>query len=160
MVKDKMNSEIEEENTPENEEESIESSTEKEEESTDEQKDVSENTIEDIKPPSKIKKLYREIVKQTHPDKVKNKKLNGLYLVATKAYEQDDLLKIYAVCSELDIEYEIEDIDYQNIVNRISMLKDRINFLESTYTWKWHHSQDPKEKENIILKYISSQLKN
>jgi len=35
---------------------------------------------------TKVKKIYREIVKSTHPDKIKNSKLNELYLEATYLY--------------------------------------------------------------------------
>ena len=45
-----------------------------------------------------VKKLYRDIVKTTHPDKIKNHKLNELYLEATEAYEQNDIVTLYKVC--------------------------------------------------------------
>ena len=43
----------------------------------------------------KMRKLYREIVKQTHPDKIKNNKLNNLYIEAGKSYDSEDLFNIY-----------------------------------------------------------------
>ncbi len=109
---------------------------------------------------SKIKKLYREIVKRTHPDKIKNKKMNELYLRSTFFYESNDIAGIYSVCDELNIEYEVDEKDNEMIINKIKNLKSRIDFMESTITWKWFHSENEKEKEQLILRYIENQLNN
>ena len=120
-----------------------------------EEKDTKD--IEDIRSP-KLKKLYREIVKLTHPDKVKNSKLNDLYIKGTGFYDKNDIAGLYSICNELNIEYEVDDEDNVLISTKISTLKQRIGFMESTYTWKWHFSKDDSEKNNIILAYIRMQL--
>lgn len=121
--------------------------------------DVSEEVeIEPKKEKSpKVKKLYREIVKLTHPDKVKVKKLNDLYLKATEYYESDDITGLYTICTELGIEYELDESDNESILSKIKSLKGKIGFIESTFTWKWYSAKD-KEKENLILNYIQLQL--
>jgi len=108
---------------------------------------------------SKIKKLYREIVKLTHPDKVKIKKLNDLYLKSTEYYDNRDLIGIYAVCNELNIPYEITDDDIKIILEQINSFKNKINFLESTYTWKWFNCVDELEKNQILINYIKLKIK-
>jgi len=113
--------------------------------------------IEDVRSP-KLKKIYREIVKLTHPDKVKNSKLNDLYIKGTGFYDKNDIAGLYSICNELNIEYEVDDEDNVLISTKISTLKQRIGFMESTYTWKWHFSKDDSEKNNIILTYIRMQL--
>lgn len=105
----------------------------------------------------KVKKIYREIVKLTHPDKVKVKKLNDLYLKATEYYESDDITGLYTICNELGIEYELDESDNESILLKIKSLKGKIGFIESTFTWKWYSAKD-KEKENLILNYIQLQL--
>lgn len=123
--------------------------------------DVSEEVeIEPKKEKSpKVKKLYREIVKLTHPDKVKVKKLNDLYLKATEYYESDDITGLYTICIELGIEYELDESDNESILSKIKSLKGKIGFIESTFTWKWYSAKDKeKEKENLILNYIKLQL--
>ena len=129
----------------------------------DEQQDQKEEIVQNEENPTdfrneKLKKLYREIAKLTHPDKIKNNKLNTLYLKATNYYDENNIIGIYAICNELAIDYEIDDDDISFIFQRIGNIKQRISFLESTYTWKWQHCEDPKEKENIIMKYIVSQI--
>ena len=108
----------------------------------------------------KVKKLYREIAKITHPDRIDNRKLNDLYLKATTCYDNNDRPGTYAICDELDIDYEPDDSDSQTISNKITDIKGKISFIESTMTWNWYHSKDDKEKEQMILGYIKNQLDN
>jgi hypothetical protein len=108
----------------------------------------------------KVKKLYREIAKLTHPDVVNNKKLNELYLKATQFYNNNDITGTYSICDELDIDYEPEESDNELISSKINGLKNRISFIESTLTWVWYHSNDDKQKEQILLRYIKNQLDN
>ena len=112
---------------------------------------------ENIKSP-KIKKLYREIVKLTHPDRVKNKRLNDLYLKATDFYDKNDIAGIYDICSELKIEYDMDEEDAVNIMIKIKTLKDRIGFVESTFTWKWHYCKTDQERDQLIYLYIRTQI--
>lgn len=106
---------------------------------------------------AKVKKIYREIVKLTHPDKVKVKKLNDLYLKATDYYDSNDIVGLYSICNELGIEYELDESDNESILLKIKSLKGKIGFIESTFTWKWYSAKE-KEKENLILNYIQLQL--
>ena len=106
----------------------------------------------------KIKKLYREIVKLTHPDKVRDSKLNDIYIKSTKSYDENDLISIYAICSELHIEYESDETDNVFISDRITVLKERINFMESTFTWKWYTADDNRQKDDVLMNYIRAQL--
>lgn len=132
--------------------------TKEENESTpdEDQSEEIQNT-EDTKP-AKIKKLYREIVKMTHPDRVKNKKLNEIYIKATGMYDKNDMAGIYSICNDLKIEYDLDEGDAENIDIKIKTLKDRIGFIESTITWKWYYSKTPQEKEQLVFLYIRMQL--
>ena len=104
------------------------------------------------------KKLYRDIAKTTHPDKIKNHKLNELYLEATEAYEQNDIVTLYKVCSELNIDFELPEDFISQIREKIDIFKDRVLFLESTYTFKWVKSGSINDKNKIIVEYIRSHL--
>lgn len=117
--------------------------------------------VEDIsiKKDDKIKKIYREIAKMTHPDKVDNKKLNDIYIKASTHYDNNDLIQIYSICDELGIEYDINEDDTDLIINNINNIKEKIQFIESTTTWKWYYTEDEGLKNEIILNYIRSQIK-
>lgn len=107
----------------------------------------------------KMKKLYREIVKKTHPDKIRDKKLNEIYIKATKYYNDADLLSIYKVCSDLHIYYEVDIEDNDYVKEKIVSVKDKINFIQATYTWKWHFTESESDKNSVIFEYIKGQIK-
>ena len=109
---------------------------------------------------SDVKKIYRKIVKSTHPDKIKNPKLNELYLEATNAYEINDLVTLYKVSSELMIEFEWSESILEQVKDKILNYKSQISFLESTYTFKWLKSSNEDEKLKIILSFIENKLNN
>jgi hypothetical protein len=112
-----------------------------------------------IKKDDKIKKIYREIAKKTHPDKVDNKKLNDIYIKASTHYDENDIIKIYSICDELGIDYDINETDDKLIITKIDNIRQKIKFIESTTTWKWFYTEDDGLKNEIILNYIRSQIK-
>lgn len=127
----------------------------------DEPNDPEENeeTDKNKKHLSQIKKLYREIVKLTHPDKIKNERLNEIYLKATSYYDVGNKIGIYAVCNELSIPYELETEDVELIYGEIQKYQQKINFIESTYTWKWYNCGDAEQKDQILLNYIKLKIR-
>ena len=143
------------ENMIKNAEEELLSEKEDKEDSEDDEDD---ETIDNLPKSDKIKKIYREIVKLTHPDKVSSKKLNDLYMESTNYYDDNNLPGLYSICNILNIEYEIEESDNVYISDRINSLKQRIDFIQSTFTWKWHHSVDEAERTNILMVYIKSRI--
>lgn len=127
-------------------------------EDTDRQHEKEESTeTELLEKNPKIKNLYRNIVKKTHPDRIGDSKLNNLYIESTKYYQQDDLLSLYKICDKLDIDYEFEDNDYFLIQTKIDKLKEKIKFLESTFTWLWINSEE-SQKNEIILSFVRLQI--
>jgi hypothetical protein len=58
----------------------------------------------------------------------------------------------------LDIDYDIEEVDNKEINKRIDSIKNRINFLENTFTYQWYIS-DERNKIMILLKFIENKLK-
>jgi len=106
-----------------------------------------------------LKKLYREIVKLTHPDIVRNKRLNELYLKAGRYYESKNKIGIFAICNELNIPYEISSEDIESIMSEIMQYREKIHFLESTYTWKWYYCKDDESKRTLIVEFINQKLR-
>jgi len=105
----------------------------------------------------RIKKLYRKIVMICHPDKNDQKELNLIYIKATKYYEDVNIIGIYNICDSLFIDYEVCEEDINSIKVEIEKMKDRIQFIENTLTWKWYN--DISSNRNVmIFEYIKSQL--
>lgn len=120
----------------------------------------SEINIEEIQTQHKdpkLKNIYRNIVKKTHPDKIDDNKLNEIYLQSTKFYEQNDLLSLYRICDKLNINYDLEENDYFLLQSKISELREKVKFLESTFTWMWINSQE-SQKEDIVLSFVRLQI--
>jgi hypothetical protein len=116
-----------------------------------------EETKEDIRNP-KLRNLYRSIVKLTHPDKVKDFRLNELYIESTKYYDSNDIMGLYSLCDKLFIDYEIEESEGESIKTEIDTLRNRVEFLQNTFTWKWFNQTDDSIKEMIIVTYIKTQI--
>lgn len=117
--------------------------------------DIKEKTKKD----DKLKSLFREIVKKTHPDKIEDEYLNNLYLVANESYETDDIFSLYKICSELHIEYEMNIEEKEVLEDQIFKLEGRISFMENSYTWNWANTNDKKIKEKLVFDYLKQQMK-
>lgn len=106
----------------------------------------------------KLRKIYRGIAKKTHPDKISDTRLNDIYIMASKMYESNDVMGIYSICDQLGIPYELTIEDSETLKSQISMMKERVGFMESTFTWKWYHTEDEGEKSRILVEYIKSKI--
>jgi hypothetical protein len=108
---------------------------------------------------AEVKRVYREIVKMTHADKVNDKRLNDIYIKSTELYNNNDKIGLYKICDELGIDYKLDENDTDIIEDKITDLKKKISFLESTFTWKWLNTKDEKLRDKIILDFISMRIK-
>ncbi len=115
-----------------------------------------EPTVVDKDP--KLRKLFRKIAKITHPDITKDSEMNELYVKSKTHYESDDLSGLYLLCDQLKIDFEIDDIDTELIQEKILSLKNKIEFLESTVTWRWYNETDQTRKQKLIVDYITRRL--
>lgn len=107
--------------------------------------------------PKEVRNIYREIVKLTHPDRVDDDKLKDIYINATECYENVDKFGLYKICDTLNIPYKIDIDDIEDINKTIEDFKNKIDFIESTFTWLWYNSEDSKKNE-ILLMFIKQHL--
>lgn len=138
--------------------ESIKNSEEEEEEESDNLDVDIERDLKEKESDFELKKIYREIVKITHPDIVKVKRLNDFYIKATIFYDDGDKIGLYKLCDDLGIIYELTEKDTDIIEGNIDKLKKKISFLESTFTWKWYNAEEDSEKNKILLEYVRQRL--
>lgn len=103
----------------------------------------------------KVKKLYREIVKKTHPDKTDIKELNDLYIKATIAAEEYNLFELFIVCNRLNIDVEIDMDDKNSLTTLIIMKKKEINDIESSFIWVYANSATDEDKNKIIELFVN-----
>lgn len=116
--------------------------------------DVDENTKK------KLKKIYKEIVKKTHPDKVDSEKYLDMYISAKKSFEENNVIDLYIICIDLGIDFEYDDTDIQSMIGIINSKKSKLKNIESSYLWLWVHSPNDVEKEKIVDLFIQTHHKN
>jgi hypothetical protein len=122
------------------------------------EEDSTEITLVEKVVDEKLRKIYRNIAKKTHPDKISDVRLNDIYIMASKMYDSNDVMGIYTICDQLGIPYELSIEDSEILKSQISMMKERVGFMESTFTWKWYHTEDESERSQILVEYIKSKI--
>lgn len=98
--------------------------------------------------PSELKKLYRSIAQITHPDKVQDIHLNGIFRQAAEAYNEENWMMLVELASELhiDIEY-LSDETCEEIEKSISTNQKKIIGIKNTFSYIWANQKDDKGKE-------------
>lgn len=132
------------------------------EQAQNQQQETSETSTEetlsankDVDP--KIKKMFKSIAKEVHPDKLvslpqeEKQKKKDLYQAARRALEEEDFASLYTICKELDLELpEIDEEATAKIGKQISSVKMEINRLKSTFMWQWLFATTKEQKDNLV----------
>jgi pyruvate/2-oxoglutarate dehydrogenase complex dihydrolipoamide acyltransferase (E2) component len=114
---------------------------------------VSENTK------VRIKKIYRNIVKLTHPDKVESEELNDLYIQATQAYEAYDIFELCFISKKLNIKVKLSLDETKTLNELIDSKKNDIKKIESSFIWLWINAPDNNEQNNLVDRFIEKHYK-
>ena len=103
---------------------------------------------------SKVKKIYREIVKLTHPDKTNSEEMVEIYRNATMAADNHNILDLFQICVELNIPIELDmgDVDVLNFL--IKNKKDGLKKIESSFIWLWLNAKTEEEKNKLVETFI------
>ena len=107
-----------------------------------------------------IKKLYREIVKETHPDKKKSKHSLETYLQAKESYENGNFIGLYLISVDLGLNFQLETEDDDLIKLNIEDKKKYLSNIEQSYLWIWLNAKNESEKKDIINIFINNTSKN
>jgi len=115
--------------------------------------DVSEN----IK--TKVKKIYREIVKLIHPDKTESNEFINLYYQATNYSEEYNLLGLYFICLDLKIDFEFDSEDIEFLEKLIELKKKECDNLTKSFVWLWCQLESEDKKNKIVELFIKDYYK-
>ena len=98
-----------------------------------------------------IKKLYRKIAENTHPDKTGNNQYADLFSEAARAYDQNDIGKLLEIAGNLNIELlELAPSSILLLENNIKTLSLEIHNKKNTVAWSWSKSSTDEEKDKLI----------
>ena len=105
----------------------------------------------------KIKKMFKSIAKEVHPDKLgslsqeEKQKKKDMYQNARRALEEEDFASLYTICKHLNLELpEIDEEGIAKIEKQITSIKKEINIVKSTFMWQWLFASDKQAKESLI----------
>jgi len=106
----------------------------------------------------KIKNIYRQIVKMTHPDKTKDDGLSLIYNQANLALKEGKNVEMILLCDRLNIPFEISYAEKQDLKKEITSLRNQIFLLESSYSYQWYSVEEDILKSKITLDYIRNSI--
>jgi hypothetical protein len=105
-------------------------------------------------------KLYKDIVKKCHPDRLSQddmehfNKMNTKFKAASWAYNNAKWSILIRVASELNI----KPMNYKKINGHlrkeIKTVDKEINKHKSTYGWKLYQAEEKEQKDNVIKDFI------
>lgn len=105
------------------------------------------------KKPEKLKKLYKELSKFTHPDKGgTSEDFNDI----KSAYENNNLLELVFYAGKYDINIDIEDNDLTLLNQSCDNMEKKIENYKSTPAWNFYNGT--KNQRIGILKMMEQSL--
>ena len=107
----------------------------------------------------KIKKIFRDIVKKTHPDKIGSDEYLDVYISAKNAYEDNDLMELYHICGKIGIMVDPEVQDMILLEELIEMKRQEIKNIESSFIWTWIKTETDEQKDNLVSQFIKTHYK-
>ena len=105
-----------------------------------------------------LKKIYRKIVTDTHPDKLVNAKIsekehskkNEAYIRATVAFNKKDEDALIEIAVDLELEIDLPDEQIaKSLRSRGGKLEDQIAKIKSSPEWYWAHSDENRQLQII-----------
>ena len=105
-----------------------------------------------------LKKLFRQIAEQTHPDKVRangfsNKeveRLGKLFKQARNAYDSDNWYVLYSIAIDLDLPIDDLTEDHINwIIEDIKKTITKIARISDLTAWHWYTGDDEAKKNTL-----------
>ena len=102
-----------------------------------------------------IKRIFRSIAKECHPDKTNSQIRIKWYNESQIAYEKNDLLTLYKISKKINIGIDFEKNEILLIQKTIEEKKKELQPVSGSFLWLWVHSETQEEKDEIIKKFIN-----
>lgn len=112
-----------------------------------------EQTVKKPPKPKKLKALYKELSKHTHPDKGGNE---DIFNEVKDAYDREDFLNLISLAGQFDIDYKIEEEDEDLLLKSIENIEGRIK--STTGTLSWAYFTGDKNKKKAVISMVEQQF--
>lgn len=103
---------------------------------------------------AKVKQIYRNIAKITHPDRATTDEHVDAYVRATKAADEFDLFELYGICALLGIHYIIDFNDKPLLLQHIKHKREQLKSIEQSYIWLWANAETQEEQDRLVKQFI------
>jgi len=107
----------------------------------------------------RMKKMFRDVMKKTHPDKVKSEELVEIYIKSKEAYELNDLLSLSHYANKLNIEVRLNVVEIKILKDLLAKKKESLEVIESSWLWLWYNSKTKEEKKKVVELYYEKHIK-
>lgn len=111
-------------------------------------------------PPKRLKDVYKQIAKITHPDKLKGlsdlEKLEKevLFKRAQRALSSGDYVELMDVALHLNVRFpDVIQEDTDHVKKKIAKIRNKIQKIEKSAAWQWYHTND-KHRPSVMKDYI------
>lgn len=109
--------------------------------------------VKDKVPPA-VKRLWKAIALQSHPDRVgSDGELGRLYRIAASAWADHDFAALVGVALELGLYVEPDDALAKALKEIVVAHERRLADMEQTAVWQWLHAE-PSDKPAIIMRTV------
>lgn len=96
-----------------------------------------------------VKKLFKPVAVQCHPDKVKDAKLNKLFLIGRKAYNEGDVPTLLFVLTKFPSAVELDDAEMAEVKGYIDKKQSALIQKKDTFAYKWGFIRE-EDKQKIL----------
>ena len=107
----------------------------------------------------RMKSMFREIMKKTHPDKVQSEELVEIYIKSKEAYETNDILGLCFYANKLNVIVELSDMEVEILKDMIKKKKEELETIEKSWLWLWYKAGTEQAKDNVVKLYYNNVLK-
>jgi hypothetical protein len=107
----------------------------------------------------RMKKMFRDVMKKTHPDKVKSEELVEIYIKSKEAYELNDLLSLSHYANKLNIEVRLNVVEIKILKDLLLKKKESLEVIESSWLWLWYNSKTKEGKKKVVELYYEKHIK-
>lgn len=98
------------------------------------------------------KKLFKQVALHTHPDKVKDDRLNRFFLVGRKALEQNDVITLLFILSKCSPKNVLADGEIEELKSVLEKRHTSVAAKKDTVTYKWNTYTE--EVKQVLIKHL------
>lgn len=109
----------------------------------------------------RLKTMFREIMKKTHPDKVNSEDLVHFYVLAKEAYEENNIVQLAFVAQQINVDVDLGDEEIDFIKQLIKEKQNEVKGKETSWLWLWYKAEGQEElQEKIMNTYVNKKFPN